>query len=100
MKIKNHTKTLKVGIRDKHCKVLNQWAYSVNQVWNYCNALSCRAIREQGHFLLGYDFQAHTKGANKELGSHSATVQMIGIEYATRRKQYKKSNLIGASLRV
>jgi putative transposase len=87
-----HTKTLKVRIRDKHCKVLNQWAFSVNQVWNYCNELSYRHIRERQQWLSGYDLQDYTKGA-KELGLNSATLQMIGHEYVTRRKQFKKARL-------
>ena len=89
MKKEVHTKTLKVRIRDKHIKVLNAWAFSVNQVWNYCNELSYRSIRERQKWLSGYDLQDYTKGAAKELGLNSATVQMIGHEYATRRKQFK-----------
>jgi putative transposase len=44
-------------------------------------------------FTNGYDLQNYTKGANKELGLNFATVQMIGHEYATKRKQFKKSRL-------
>lgn len=87
------TKTLKVRVKDKHAKRLNKMARAVNFVWNYCNELSSRAIRERGLFLSGYDLQNYTKGAAKELGLNSATLQMIGHEYATRRKQFKKSRL-------
>lgn len=93
MKKNNHTKTLKVRIRDKHVTMLNAWAFSVNQVWNYCNELSYRSIRERQNWLSGYDLQDYTKGAAKELGLNSATIQMIGHEYATRRKQFKKAKL-------
>ncbi|WP_299011163.1 transposase [uncultured Shewanella sp.] len=93
MKKNIHTKTLKVRIRDKHVSVLNAWAFSVNQVWNYCNELSHRSIRERQKWLSGYDLQDYTKGAAKELGLNSATVQMIGHEYVTRRKQFKKAKL-------
>jgi hypothetical protein len=34
------TKTLRVRIKDKHAKVLSQWAYEVNQVWNAANEIS------------------------------------------------------------
>ena len=88
-----HTKTLKVRIRDKHSKVLASWAYSVNQVWNYCNELSYRSIKERRTWLSGYDLQNYTKGAGKDLGLNSATVQMIGHEYAVRRQQFKKNRL-------
>jgi putative transposase len=54
------------------------------------NELSQRSIRKRGRFLSGYDVQNYTKGAGKALGLNSATLQMIGHEYATRRKQFKK----------
>ncbi|MFT2112756.1 RNA-guided endonuclease InsQ/TnpB family protein, partial [Marinomonas sp. 2405UD68-3] len=74
-------------------KKLNAMAYGVNQVWNYCNELSARSIKEKRKFLSGYDLQNYTKGANKELGLNSASVQMVGHEYVTRRKQFKKARL-------
>ncbi len=86
-----YTKTLKLRVRDKHRNVLNQQARQVNFVWNYINELSSRSIRERGVFLSAYDIQKYTNGAAKELGLHSHTVQRIGKEYATRRKQFKKS---------
>ena len=86
-------KTLKVRVKDKHQKALNQMARSVNVVWNYINELSQRAIREKGKFLSGYDLQGYTKGSNKLLGLNSATVQMVGHEYVTRRKQFRKAKL-------
>lgn len=87
------TKTLKVRVRDKHAKTLRRQAATVNFVWNYVNDLNHRSIRERNNFLSGYDLQNYTKGAGKELGLNSATVQMIGHEYAVRRKQFRKSKL-------
>ncbi|RRW39583.1 transposase, partial [Pseudomonas luteola] len=87
------TKTLKVRVRDKHIPVLQQMARSVNFVWNYLNQLSTRSIRERGIFLSAYDIQKYTDGCAKELGLHCHTVQEIGKEYVTRRKQFKKSRL-------
>jgi IS605 OrfB family transposase len=88
-----HIKTLKVRVRDKHRPLLNQMARSVNFVWNYVNELSHRSIKERGVFLSAYDIQKYTQGAHKELGLHSHTVQKVGAEYATRRKQSKKARL-------
>ncbi|MBE0506525.1 MAG: transposase, partial [Marinospirillum sp.] len=88
-----HTKTLKVRVRDKHRPLLNQMARSVNFVWNYINELSHRSIKERGVFLSAYDLQKYTQGAHKEIGLHSHTVQKVGAEYATRRKQFKKNRL-------
>lgn len=87
------TKTLKVRVRDKHAKALRRQAAAVNFVWNYINELSSRAIRERGHFLSAYDIHPYTKGAGKELGLHSQTLQVVAQEYVTRRKQFKKQRL-------
>lgn len=87
------TKTLKVRVKDKHAKQLNAMARSVNFVWNYINELSHRSIIERQRFLSGYDIDKYTKGANKELGLHSQTLQEVSKEYVTRRKQFKKAKL-------
>jgi putative transposase len=82
-------KTLKVRVRDKHALRLQQMACSVNLVWNYLNELSARSIRERGRFLSAFDMHPYTKGANKELGLHSQTLQEVAREYVTRRQQFK-----------
>ena len=87
------TKTLKVRVRDRHCALLNSMAKSVNFAWNYVNELSHRSIKERGVFLSAYDMHPYTKGAGKELGLHSQTLQCIAAEYVTRRKQFKKARL-------
>ena len=87
------TKTLKVRVKDKHAAELNRMARSVNFVWNYLNELSSRAIREKGLFLSAYDMHPYTKGAGKDLGLHSQTLQCIAAEYVARRKQFKKPRL-------
>ncbi|MDV7212546.1 RNA-guided endonuclease InsQ/TnpB family protein [Azotobacter beijerinckii] len=87
------TKTLKVRVRDKHAPLLRQMARSVNFVWNYLNELSQRSLRERGVFLSAYDMHPYTKGAGKELGLHSQTLQCVAAEYVTRRKQFKKARL-------
>lgn len=87
------TKTLKVRVRDRHVKALRRQAASVNFVWNYLNALSHRSIKERHQFLSTYDLHPYTKGAGRELGLHSQTLQVIAQEYVTRRKQFKKTRL-------
>lgn len=88
-------KTLKLRIKDKHSKVLRQMAFDVNQVWNFCNETSSRAIRERRRWLSGYDLQKLTAGYSKCEGVHvgSSTIQQVCEEYATRRKQFKKARL-------
>jgi IS605 OrfB family transposase len=68
-------------------------ASAVNFVWNYINELSSRSVRERNQFLSAYDIHPYTKGAGKDLGLHSQTVQCIASEYVTRRKQFKKAKL-------
>ena len=87
------TKTLKVRVKDRHAAHLNRMARSVNFVWNYLNELSARSIREKGLFLSAYDMDRYTKGAGKDLGVHSQTLQEVSREYATRRKQFRKTRM-------
>ena len=89
------TKTLRLRLKDKHSVVLSVMAREVNFVWNYCNETSSRAIRERRDFLSGYDLQKLTAGYSGCEGVKigSATVQLVCVEYATRRKQFKKAKL-------
>lgn len=90
-----HTKTLKVRVKDKHAKLLRQMSREVNLVWNYLNELSSRAINERSIYMTAYDLQKYTAGFCRldgvEIGS--ATVDLVAHEYATRRKQFKRSRL-------
>ena len=92
------TKTLKLRIKDKHAKVLAAMAREVNQVWNHVNEVSAKAARPfhgKPKFLSGYDLQKFTAGFSKCDGVSvgSGTVQLVCVEYATRRKQFKKTRL-------
>ena len=88
-------KTLQLRIKDKHSKVLVAMAREVNQVFNFCNETSSRAIGERHQWLSGYDLQKLTAGFSKCEGVAvgSGTVQLVCAEYATRRKQFKKQRL-------
>ena len=44
-------KTLKLRIKDKHSKVLDQLASEVNFVWNYVNDLGFKHLKRKGEFL-------------------------------------------------
>ena len=89
------TKTLRLRIKDKHAKVLAAMAREVNQVWNFCNETSHRAIRERRQWLSGYDLQKLTNGFSQCDGVHvgSPTVQQVCEDYAKARKQFKKAKL-------
>ena len=87
-------RTLHIRIKDKHCKVLDALARDVNMVWNYCNELSYKHLQRTGKFFSSYDLQKYTAGATKAgLSINSASVQMVGAELVTRRKQFKKAKL-------
>ncbi|MCU4439272.1 transposase [Acinetobacter lwoffii] len=86
-------KTLKLRIKDKHCKVLDQLASEVNFVWNYVNDLGFKHLKRKGEFLSAYDVSKYTKGASKECSLHSQTIQAVTEELVTRRKQFKKAKL-------
>lgn len=86
-------KTLKLRIKDKHCKVLDQLASEVNFVWNYVNDLCFKHLQHKQQFFSAYDIAKYTKGASKECGLHSQTIQAVTEELVTRRKQFKKAKL-------
>jgi IS605 OrfB family transposase len=83
-------KTLKLRIKDKHAKVLNQLASEVNFVWNYVNHLCFHHLQKTGQFFSAYDVAAYTKGTSKECNLHS---QAVTEELIIRRKQFKKAKL-------
>jgi len=68
-------------------------ARAVNFVWNFCNETSVKAVRDRSEWLSNYDLDRLTKGAAKDLGLHSETIQAISAEYVTRRRQFKKLRL-------
>ena len=84
-------KTLKLRIKDKHCKVLDQLASEVNFVWNYVNDLSFKHLKRTGHFFSAFDMAKYTKGTSKLCGLHSQTIDAIREELVIRRKQFKKA---------
>lgn len=73
-------KTLKLRIKDKHSKVLNQLASEVNFVWNYVNDLCFKHLQRTGKFFSAFDIAKYTTGASKELNLHSQTIQAITEE--------------------
>ena len=89
------TKTLRLRIKDKHATVLTVMARQVNQVFNFCNETSCRAIRERHQWLSGYDLQKLTNGFSKCEGVliGSPTVQQVCEDYAKARRQFRKAKL-------
>lgn len=89
-----HILTYNFRIKDAtSCIHLETMAKAVNFVWNYCNETSFNAIRNYGKWLNKFDFNPLVKGAAKDLGLHSQTVQTIAYEYVAKRIQFKKRKL-------
>ena len=87
-------RVLRLRLKDRHAAALREMAYHVNQVWNYCNALSAKIFERERRFASAYELDRYTAGATKEgLPLHSQTVQAISAELVTRRKQHKKVKL-------
>ena len=86
-------KTIKLRIKDKHKETLTKLANDVNFVWNYVNDLCYTHLQRKQEFLSAYDIAKYTRGASKECGLHSQTIQAVTEELVTRRKQFKKAKL-------
>ena len=72
---------------------LRQRAGAINDVWNYCNAVSLLALRRAKTFLTAYALHKLTAGTSKDLRLSADTMQQVCTEYVTRRTPCKKSKL-------
>jgi putative transposase len=90
-------RTLRLKVKSEAYAWLNAAAIEVNQVWNYANEASARAARPFAgapKWLSAYDLDKLTAGATEyfeHIGSH--TIQRVNAEFATRRKQFRKTRL-------
>lgn len=96
------TKTLKVRVRDKHTKVLSQWAFECNQVWNNANAITSEygyipipGLGWVNNRISAYDLSKDQAQNSKARGFalHSQTIQEVTETHAKARKQFKKNKL-------
>ena len=91
------TRTLRLKVKSEAYGWLNAAAVEVNQVWNYANATSYKAARPfsgPAKWLSAYDLDKLTAGATdcfERIGS--GTIQRVNAEFATRRRQFKKTKL-------
>ena len=92
-------KTYQYRIKDSRKSLqatLKSAAGSVNDVWNFCNETQLAALKKgkaPKDWPSKFDFMRLTAGSSKELGLNSTSIQTVCEEYATRRKQFKKSRL-------
>ncbi len=76
---------------------LERAAIEVNQVWNWANSTSAKAARPFAgppKWLTGFDLCKLSAGACREFECIGAdTIQRVNGEYATRRRQFRKTRL-------
>ena len=90
-------RTLRLKVKAEGYSWLNAAAVEVNQVWNYANATTYKAAQPFSGTpkrLSAYDLDKLTAGASEcfeRIGS--ATIQRVNAEFATRRRQFKRSKL-------
>jgi putative transposase len=90
-------RTLRLKVKAEAYPWLNAAAVEVNQVWNWGNETSYKAVRPfagPGKWLTGFDLDKLAAGAS-ECFEHigSDTIQRVNAEFARRRRQFKKAKL-------
>jgi IS605 OrfB family transposase len=78
--------TVRLRLRDKHCRSLNAQARSVNFVWNYVNEVQKKAVQSLRPWMSKYDLMQLTAGAAKDLGLHAHTIQRVCRLYDESRR--------------
>jgi putative transposase len=90
-------RTLRLKVKPEGCAWLNAAAIEVNQVWNYANETSFRAVRPfagQSKWLSAFDLDKLTAGAAQEFDHiGSETIQRVNAEFAAKRNQARKPKL-------
>jgi putative transposase len=91
------TRTLRLKVRSESCRWLEAAAIEVNQVWNWCNEISAKAVRPyvgKGTWLSGFDLCKLSAGATQCFEYIGAdTIQRVNLEYALKRRQSRKVKL-------
>ena len=90
-------RTLRLKVKREGYAWLNRAAIEVNQVWNYSNEISHKAARPCAgapRWLSAFDLNKLTAGATEFFAHIGAeTIQRVNAEFATRRKQFKRTKL-------
>ncbi len=90
-------RTLRLKVRREAYPWLNAAAIEVNTCWNWANALSDKAARPFAgapRWLTAYELDKLSAGAAacfEHIGSD--TIQRVNAEFATRRRQFRKTKL-------
>lgn len=91
------TRTLRLKVRAESYRWLEAAAIEVNQIRNWCNEISAKAARPyvgKGKWLSGFDLCKLSASAAQGFECIGAdTIQRVNLEYALRRRQFKKVKL-------
>jgi IS605 OrfB family transposase len=91
------TRTLRLKVRAEGDSWLNAASIEANQVWNWANDVSAKAVRPYAgnrKWLSGFDLCNLSSGATECMDRIGAdTIQRICTEYATKRKTAKRLKL-------
>lgn len=90
-------KTIRLKVKRNSYPWLNLAASEVNQVWNWANSISEKAVRTycgKAKWLSGYDLNNLSAGASKYfLAIGSSTIQRVNCELASNRAKSRKVKL-------
>jgi putative transposase len=91
------TRCLRLKVKPESYAWLNAAAVEVNQVWNWANETSEKAVRRfagKSVWLTGFDLNNLSAGASKLFDRIGAdTIQRVNGEYATKRRTMKRVRL-------
>jgi putative transposase len=91
------TRTMRLKVRPESYRWLDAAAIEVNHVWNWCNEISAKAACPfvgKGKWLSGFDLCKLSAGASECFEHIGAdTIQRVNIEYAQRRRQFRRVKL-------
>src|SRR5262249_81461 len=77
-------------VKDKYAAELSRQARAVNFVWNYCNEVQQKAVRDGRKWLNYSDLARLTAGSGPLLDLHSHTLQRVCRQYDKSRRQHKR----------
>ena len=90
-------RTLKLKVRGESYRWLDAAAIEVNEVFNYCNDISCATATRTDRkrkWLSGFDLCSLTAGASEYFEHIGAdTIQRVCVEYAQKRSATKRLKL-------
>jgi len=90
-------KTLRLKVKPNSYPWLNKAAYEVNQVWNWANETSEKAVRRYvgpPRWLSAYDLDALSSGSSRLFERISSdTINRVNAEYVTKRRAAQKARL-------